>query len=98
LPATRSPDGRHRPPHLRSWRDGWRHLRFLLLYSPRWLFLHPGLLLMVIGTVLGAWLLPGPRKISGISLDVHTLLFAMVAIIIGFQSIVFAVFTKTCAI
>ena len=98
VPTTLSPDGRSHPPHLRSWRDGWRHLRFLLLYSPRWLFLNPGLLLMVIGAVIGAWLLPAPRTIWGITFDVHTLLYSMVAIIIGFQSVIFAIFTKTFAI
>jgi glycosyltransferase involved in cell wall biosynthesis len=58
VPTTLSPDGRSRPPHLRSWRDGWRHLCFLLLYSPRWLFLYPGALLMLIGFATGLWLLP----------------------------------------
>ena len=64
VPTTLAPDGRERPPHLRSWRDGWRRLRFLLMYSPRWLFLYPGLLLMALGTVVGLWLLPGPRRIG----------------------------------
>src|SRR5437660_10941561 len=63
VPTTLRPDGRHRPPHLRSWRDGWRHLRFLLLFSPRWLFLYPGLVLMAFGTLLGLWLIPGPRRV-----------------------------------
>jgi glycosyltransferase involved in cell wall biosynthesis len=98
VPTTLSPDGRSRPPHLRSWRDGWRHLRFLLLYSPRWLFLYPGIALMVMGVVTGLWLLPGPRTIGDITLDVHTLLYAAVAIIIGFQAITFAAFTKVFAI
>jgi hypothetical protein len=98
VPTTLSPDGRSHPPHLRRWRDGWRHLRFLLLYSPRWLFLNPGLLLMAIGLLVGIWLLPGPRTIGNVSFDVHTLLYSMVAIIIGFQSVMFAVFTKTFAI
>ena len=62
VPTTLSPDGRIRPPHLRSWRDGWRHLRFLLLFSPAWLFLYPGLLLFFSGLLLTAWLLPGPRR------------------------------------
>ena len=98
VPTTLSPDGRSRPPHLRSWRDGWRHLRFLLLYSPRWLFLVPGALLMALGLVAGALLLPGPRAIAGVTFDVHTLLYAAAAVVIGFQSIVFAVFTKSFAI
>jgi len=98
VPTTLSPDGRSRAPHLRSWRDGWRHLRFLLLFSPRWLFLFPGALLMLIGLAAMLWLLPRPRLIAGVTLDVHTLLYAAVAIIIGFQAILFAVFTKVFAI
>jgi glycosyltransferase involved in cell wall biosynthesis len=98
VPTTLSPDGRSRPPHLRSWRDGWRHLRFLLLYSPRWLFFYPGLSLMAAGSLLGIWLLPAPKTIGSITFDVHTLLYSMVAIIIGFQSVIFAIFTKTFAI
>jgi len=98
VPITLSPDGRSRPPHLRSWRDGWRHLRFLLLYSPSWLFLYPGMLLMLLGLLIGVWLLPGPRIINGIIFDVHTLLYAAMAIVIGFQSVIFAAFTKIFAI
>jgi hypothetical protein len=98
IPVTLSPDGRNRPPHLRSWRDGWRHLRFLLLYSPRWLFLYPGALLMAVGLVAGAWLLPGGRRIGGVGLDVQTLLYAAMAVVMGYQSVVFAVFTKVFAI
>jgi glycosyltransferase involved in cell wall biosynthesis len=94
VPTTLSPDGRSRPPHLRSWRDGWRHLRFLLLYSPRWLFLYPGLLLMLLGLMFGLWLLPGARGIF----DIHTLLFAATAILVGFQAVAFAIFTKVFAI
>lgn len=98
VPTTLSPDGRSRPPHLRSWRDGWRHLRFLLLYSPRWLFLYPGAVLMALGLLVGLWLLPGPQLVKGIGLDVHTLLYAAVAIIIGYQAVVFAIFSKVFAI
>ncbi|MGB3239074.1 MAG: glycosyltransferase family 2 protein [Geitlerinemataceae cyanobacterium] len=93
VPTILSPDGRSRPPHLRSWRDGWRHLRFLLLYSPRWLFLYPGLLLVAIGLGVGLWLLPGPQMVF----DIHTLLFAAAAIIVGFQAVAFAIFTKVFA-
>jgi hypothetical protein len=78
-------DGRSRPPHLRSWRDGWRHLRFLLLYSPRWLFFYPGATLMLLGLILGAWLIPSPRHIGGVTFDVHTLMYAAAAVVIGFQ-------------
>ena len=94
MPTTLSPDGRSRPPHLRSWRDGWRHLRFLLLYSPRWLFLLPGLVLMAVGLVAGVAILPGPVEVAGFAFDVNTLLYAAAAVFIGFQSVVFAVFTK----
>jgi hypothetical protein len=97
-PVVLSPAGRTRAPHLRSWRDGWRHLRFLLLYSPRWLFLYPGLLLMFAGTAATLWLLPHPRQVRGITFDVQTLLYAGMAILIGFQAVLFAVFTKVFAI
>lgn len=98
IPTTLSPDGRGRAPHLRTWRDGWRHLRFLLLYSPRWLFLYPGIALFAMGIVVSALLLPGPVVIGNVGFDVHTLLFAAMAILIGFQSIVFATFSKIFAI
>ena len=94
VPTTLSPDGRSRAPHLRSWRDGWRHLRFLLLYSPRWLFLYPGALLMLLGLLTGLWLIPGPRTLAHITFDVHTLLYAAAAVVTGFQAVNFAVFTK----
>ena len=97
VPTTLSPHGRSRPPHLRTWRDGWRHLRFLLLYSPRWLFLIPGLALMVMGAGVCAWLLPGPRTIRGAVFDVHTLLYGFMAILLGFQFAGFAMFTKVFA-
>ncbi len=94
VPTTLSPDGRSRPPHLRSWRDGWRHLRFLLLFSPRWLFLYPGLAAVGIGALLMLWLLPGPRRVSGITFDIHTLLYASLAISVGYQAIQFWTFAK----
>src|SRR6266498_5009319 len=98
VPTTLFPDGRSRPPHLRSWRDGWRHLRFLLLYSPRWLFFYPGALLMLLGMATGILLLPGERVVAGIHFDIHTLLFAAVAVILGFQAVNFVLFTKVFAI
>jgi glycosyltransferase involved in cell wall biosynthesis len=98
VPTTLNPDGRNRPPHLRTWRDGWRHLRFLLMYSPRWLFLYPGIALMLVGLAGCVLLLPGRRVFHGIGLDVHTLLYAFVAILLGFQLIAFATFTKVFAI
>ena len=86
VPTTLSKDGRDRPPHLRPWRDGWRHFRFMLLYSPRWLFLYPGLALMLGGALVSALLLPGPFTLGGsVVLDVHTLLFAVAAILLGFR-------------
>jgi len=98
VPVTLSPDGRDRPPHLRSWRDGWRSLRFFLVFSPRWLFLYPSLVLMTFGLVAGVWLMPGPRRFAGVNLDVHTLFYCAAAIIVGFQLFVFAVFGKLLAI
>ncbi len=98
VPTTLSPDGRSRPPHLRTWRDGWRHLRFLLIYSPRWLFFYPGLVLMAAGMVSAALLLPGPRFISpNVSLDVHSFLVACAGIQLGLQSIVFAMLARRYA-
>jgi len=98
VPTTLSPDGRTHPPHLRTWRDGWRHLRFLLMYSPRWLFLYPGSLMIVAGLVGCVLLLPGPRVFHGIGFDVHTLLYAFVSVLLGFQLVSFAAFTKVFAI
>lgn len=97
IPTTLSPDGRDRPPHLRTWRDGWRYLRFLLLYSPRWLFLYPGIALFLSGAAVCGWLLPGQRTIGSVTFDYHTLLFGAMAVLIGFQSVNFAVFTKIFA-
>jgi hypothetical protein len=98
VPTTLSPDGRSRPPHLRSWRDGWRHLRFLLLYSPRWLFLFPGIAMTVLGLAGMAWLASGPRTLGATTFGIHTLLYAAVAAIIGVQTVGFAVFSKIYAI
>jgi hypothetical protein len=98
VPTTLTPDGRSRPPHLRTWRDGWRHLRFLLMYSPRWLFLYPGTLLILLGLAGCAWLLPGPKVFHGVGFDVHTLLYAFVSVLLGFQLVAFSVFTKVFAI
>lgn len=98
VPTTLSPDGRNRPPHLRSWRDGWRHLRLLLVFSPRWLFLYPGLTLTLLGALGMLWLLPQQRQLGGVVLGVHTLLFAGVAIVLGVQATSFALFAKVFAI
>ena len=98
VPTVLRPDGRDRPPHLRPWRDGWRHLRFMLLFSPRWLFFYPGIFLMLGGSLLGAVLLPGPLQIGHVQLDVHTLLFAAGGILVGFQAVSFAALSKYFAI
>jgi glycosyltransferase involved in cell wall biosynthesis len=92
------PDGRSRPPHLRTWRDGWRHLRFMLLFSPRWLFLYPGLALFALGGVLSAFLIAGPLRVAGVRLDIHTLLVAGFLSLLGYQLVLFAVFTKIFAV
>ena len=94
VPTTLSPDGRSRAPHLRTWRDGWRHLRFLLLYSPRWLFLYPGMILFLVGLVMGGVLLTGPIQIGEHALDVSALIYSMAAVLIGFQAILFAAFSR----
>jgi glycosyltransferase involved in cell wall biosynthesis len=94
VPTVLRKDGRDRPPHLRPWRDGWRHLRFMLLFSPRWLFWYPGVLLMTVGSILGVALVQGPLPLGRVTLDVHTLLFAAVAVLIGFQAASFAVLSK----
>jgi glycosyltransferase involved in cell wall biosynthesis len=98
VPTTLSPDGRSRPPHLRPWRDGWRHLRFMLLLCPRWLFLVPGLLLMILGLIGGSLLIAGPLRVGSIELNVHSLLYCAAAIEVGFQACSFAAFTKVFAI
>jgi glycosyltransferase involved in cell wall biosynthesis len=98
VPVTLRPDGRSRPPHLRTWRDGWRHLRFMLLFSPRWLFLYPGLVLFAAGILLSAALLPGPLYLGSLRLDIHTLLIAGFLALLGYQLVLFAVFTKIFAI
>jgi hypothetical protein len=90
VPTTLRPDGRGRPPHLNTWRDGWRHLKLLLLYSPSWLFLGPGALLLVGGNVMQLALLPGPVVMGGIGLDIHTMLFAAGGSILGLQLVLFA--------
>jgi glycosyltransferase involved in cell wall biosynthesis len=91
VPTTLSPDGRSRPPHLRSWRDGWRHLRFLLLFSPRWLFLIPGVVTFFVGVLLSLWLIPGPQTVGRWTFDVDTLTYALGLVLIGAHISVFAV-------
>ena len=97
VPTTLSKDGRSRPPHLRSWRDGWRHLRFLLLFSPRWLFFLPGLALLIAGLAIGAIVVPHPFSIGSVTFDVDTLVAASAMVVIGFQSVLFWLFTQVYA-
>lgn len=94
VPTTLSSGLAGRRPHLRPWRDGWRHLRLLLLYSPRWLFLYPGLLLGGLGLAATVALLPGPLDIGSVRFDVDTLLFAVAAVLLGYQLVVFAAFAR----
>ncbi|MGI9051869.1 MAG: glycosyltransferase family 2 protein [Ilumatobacteraceae bacterium] len=94
VPTTLSRDGRSRPPHLRSWRDGWRHLRFLLIYSPRWLFLYPGIVAMTIGALTTAALLIGPIEIGSVALDVATLIYAAALVVLGYQAALFSLVTR----
>jgi hypothetical protein len=98
VPTTLSPDARSHPPHLHTWHDGWRHLRFLLMYSPRWLFLYPGIASIIVGFAACVWLMPGPRRIGDIVFDVHTLAYGLGSMLVGFQLVTFAVFTKIFAI
>lgn len=97
VPTTLKKDGRSRAPHLRSFRDGWRHLRFLLLFSPRWLFLYPGIFLVLIGLAATLALLGGPVAIGGVVFDIHSFLVAGMCIIVGMQSLTFAVIGRRFA-
>src|SRR5215475_1629724 len=95
IPITLWPDKRGRPPHLRSFRDGWRHLRFMLLYAPNWLFLLPGATLVIFGLFLVLFLYPGPRVVApGITLDVHTMIFGVIFTLLGIQILSIGAFAK----
>src|SRR5271170_6378927 len=85
VPVTLRPDGRSRPPHLKPWRDGWRHLRFMLLFSPRWLFLMPGIFLSLLGVVLAAPLSFANFRLGAVEFNVGTLAVACMTVIVGFQ-------------
>jgi hypothetical protein len=98
VPITLHRAGRSRPPHLKPWRDGWRHLRFMLIYSPRWLFLVPGLLLVLVGTAAGATLAVAPVHLGSVVFSTGTLAVACMSVIIGTQLVAFACFTKVFAI
>ena len=97
VPTTLKPDGRSRAPHLRTWRDGWRHLSFLLMYSPRWLFLYPGLALLLIGIIAGILLFPSGVVIGGIGLDIHSFIVTSSLLIMGTQAISFAALSRKFA-
>src|SRR6202012_5778485 len=97
VPTTLKKDGRSRPPHLRSWRDGWRHLRVLLLFSPRWLFFLPGIVIGTAGVVIGAAVAAGPITIGSVTFDVDTLVAASAMVVIGFQAVLFWLFTQVYA-
>jgi hypothetical protein len=98
VPTALSKDGRSRPPHLRPWRDGWRNLRFMLLYSPKWLFFYPGVAIMLVAFVVMIWLIPQPRVIGNVGIDVHTLLYAAAGVLIGFESAVFGILANAFAV
>ncbi len=98
VPTTLSPDGRTRPPHLRPWRDGWRHLRFMLLLSPNWLFLFPGLSLMAIALVLGGFIEAGPLTIGSLHFDIDTLIYCAFGLLIGYQGIMFSQLSRAYAV
>jgi len=98
VPTTLRVAGRSRPPHLRSFQDGWRHLRFLLLHSPRWLFFIPGIILMTIGLVGSALLITGPKRVGAATFDTQAMLYAAGAIVIGYQTVLFSLFAKLLAV
>lgn len=97
IPITLRKDGRSRPPHLRSWRDGWRHLRFMLLFSPRWLLLYPGLALMLVSAALFLRLLAGPLQIGSVSFDLNTLDVTSLGLLFGYQMVLLACFARIFA-
>lgn len=92
VPVTLYPDGRSRPPHLRTWRDGWRHLRFLLMFSPKWLFFIPGFFMLIFGVSLTSVLFFKPIQMFGVSLDIHTMIFSSLAVVLGYQLLYFYLF------
>jgi glycosyltransferase involved in cell wall biosynthesis len=98
VPTTLSPDGRSRPPHLRTWHDGWRHLRFLLMFSPRWLFLYPGFFIIIFSFLFGSLLFISSIKIKGIVFDIHTLIISSFALLVGVQFVFFHLFVRIYSI
>lgn len=98
VPVRLSPDGRGRPPHLRTWHDGWRHLRFLLMFSPRWLFLYPGLVIIIISLFFGTLLFIRPIEVKGIVLDLNTLIIVSFTLLVGVQLVFFHLFARSYSI
>lgn len=97
VPTTLKKDGRDRPPHLKSWSDGWRHLTFLLMHAPNWLFLYPGILFFIIGIIFSTIIIINPIIIGTIRFDINTLLYFTISTIVGFQLIIFYLLTKKYA-
>jgi hypothetical protein len=97
VPTTLSPDGRSRPPHLRPYRDGWRHLRFMLLFSPNWLFLYPGVALILLGVVLGGAIVYRPFTINNVRFGIATLVYCGCFIVAGFQAVLFSILSRKYA-
>lgn len=97
VPTKLKKDGRSRPPHLRSWRDDWRHLKFLLMHSPNWLFMYPGMFMFAVGLLLILSLLPAPIEFFGVTFDIHTMLFGASFVILGYNMILFSIYTKVYA-
>lgn len=98
VPTTLSPDGRSRPPHLRSWRDGWRHLKLLLTFAPYWLFFYPGMLLLALGGTAFTGLMFGPLRIGGVTFDIATLILASALVLTGFQMVCFYALARVFAV
>lgn len=97
VPTVLRPDGRSRPPHLRTWRDGWRHLKFLLAFSPRWLFLYPAMLMAIVGAAGLGWLSFGPQRVGNVTFSVQTMLAFATAAIMGVQGAGLAVIARSYA-
>lgn len=94
VPITLYKDGRSRPPHLRTWRDGWRHLRFMLAYAPNWVFFFPGALMSIIGALTVIWLVPGVQVVGNVMLDINTMVIAASAFLLGIQVMLFGILAK----
>jgi hypothetical protein len=94
VPITLYKDGRSRPPHLRTWRDGWRHLRFMLAYAPNWVFFFPGALMSIIGALTVIWLVPGVQVVGNVMLDINTMVIAASVFLLGIQIMLFGILAK----